>query len=288
MHRRPYLIYILPALLLLALLTLVPTVTLYFLSLTNYELGSSSFRMVWLENYARLLNSQEFLASLRISIMFSAIVTSIQMVLGFGIAKLLDRDMKLKSLIFACLIVPIAMTPVISGQIWKLMLNAEYGVVNYLLESVFGTKVIWLSPDLAYLSTILVDIWQNTPFVALIIYAGLKSLPEEPYEAAVMDGAGRFQIFSYITLPLLKPIILLALIFRLIDSLRTFDIPFALTQGGPGSATEFLSLHVYRLGFAQTGWVGRASAASVILLVIITIISLLLLRAFRRGVEEGR
>lgn len=244
--------------------------------------------MVWLENYARLLNSQEFLASLRISIMFSAIVTSIQMVLGFGIAKLLDRDMKLKSLIFACLIVPIAMTPVISGQIWKLMLNAEYGVVNYLLESVFGTKVIWLSPDLAYLSTILVDIWQNTPFVALIIYAGLKSLPEEPYEAAVMDGAGRFQIFSYITLPLLKPIILLALIFRLIDSLRTFDIPFALTQGGPGSATEFLSLHVYRLGFAQTGWVGRASAASVILLVIITIISLLLLRAFRRGVEEGR
>lgn len=288
MHRRPYLIYILPALLLLALLTLVPTVTLYFLSLTNYELGSSSFRMVWLENYARLLNSQEFLASLRISIMFSAIVTSIQMVLGFGIAKLLDRDMKLKSLIFACLIVPIAMTPVISGQIWKLMLNAEYGVVNYLLESVFGLKVIWLSPDLAYLSTILVDIWQNTPFVALIIYAGLKSLPEEPYEAAVMDGAGRFQIFSYITLPLLKPIILLALIFRLIDSLRTFDIPFALTQGGPGSATEFLSLHVYRLGFAQTGWVGRASAASVILLVIITIISLLLLRAFRRGVEEGR
>lgn len=138
-------------------------------------------------------------------------------------------------------------------------------------------------PANAFLSVVLVDIWQNTPFVALIIYAGLKALPEDPYEAAVMDGASRFQLFRYITLPLLRPIILLAVIFRLIDSLRTFDIPFSLTQGGPGSATEFLSMHIYRLGFAQTGWVGRASATSVILLTLTTIISLLLIRLMRKG-----
>jgi multiple sugar transport system permease protein len=178
------------------------------------------------------------------------------------------------------------MTPSITGQLWKLMLNAEYGVVNYLLEKSFGWKVVWLSESNAFLSTVLVDVWQNTPFVALILYAGLKSLPVDPYEAAMMDGANRAQMLRHITLPLLKPMFLLAVVFRSMDALKLFDIPFSLTQGGPGSATEFLSLHVYRLGFAQTGWVGRASATAVVLLMLISIISMLLIKAFRKGVEE--
>ncbi|MEK5037363.1 carbohydrate ABC transporter permease [Sporosarcina sp. FSL K6-3457] len=281
--RKPHMVYIMPAILVLGLLTLIPTIFLYFLSITDYELGSETFKVVWFENYLRLFNSAEFWKSFNISISFSIIVTSIELILGFYLAKLLDREMRLKFLVFACLIVPIAMTPSITGQIWKLMLSSEYGVINYLLEISMGLKVIWLSPANAFLSVVLVDIWQNTPFVALIIYAGLKALPEDPYEAAVMDGASRFQLFRYITLPLLRPIILLAVIFRLIDSLRTFDIPFSLTQGGPGSATEFLSMHIYRLGFAQTGWVGRASATSVILLTLTTIISLLLIRLMRKG-----
>lgn len=284
--QRPYMVYILPAVLLLGLLTFIPTLMLYFLSITNYELGASSFKIVWFENYLRLLKSTEFHNSFLLSIYFSVLVTAIELVLGFFLAKLLDRDMRLKSVVFACLIIPIAMTPSITGQIWKLMLNAEYGVLNFLLENTIGLKVVWLSPENALLSTMLVDIWQNTPFVALILYAGLRSLPIEPYEAALTDGASKWQVFRHITLPLLKPMILLALIFRLIDSLRTFDIPFSLTQGGPGSATEFLSLHVYRLGFAQTGWVGRASAAALLLMVLITVISMVLLRIFRKGVEE--
>jgi len=284
--QRPYMVYILPAVLILGLLTFIPTLMLYYLSLTNYELGASSFKVVWFENYLRLLKSTEFRNSFLLSIYFSVLVTAIELVLGFFLAKLLDREMRFKSVVFACLIVPIAMTPSITGQIWKLMLNAEYGVLNFLLESTLGLKVIWLSPDHALLSTMMVDIWQNTPFVALILYAGLRSLPIEPYEAALTDGANKWQVFRHITLPLLKPMIMLALIFRLIDSLRTFDIPFSLTQGGPGSATEFLSLHVYRLGFAQTGWVGRASAAAIILMVLITVISMILLRIFRKGVEE--
>lgn len=279
-------VYILPAVLLLGLLTLIPTLALYFLSITNYELGASSFKIVWFENYWRLIKSVEFRNSFSLSIYFSVLVTAIELVLGFFLAKLLDREMRFKSVVFACLIVPIAMTPSITGQIWKLMLNAEYGVLNFLLENSLGLKVVWLAPENALLSTMMVDIWQNTPFVALILYAGLRSLPIEPYEAALTDGASKWQVFRHITLPLLKPMILLALIFRLIDSLRTFDIPFSLTQGGPGSATEFLSLHVYRLGFAQTGWVGRASAAALVLMVLITVISMILLRIFRKGVEE--
>jgi len=286
-HNRPHLVYIGPALLILGILTFVPTIFLYGLSLTNYELGYPDFKFVGIDNFVRLFSGQdaEFWYSVRISLGFMIIVTVIELLLGFGLAVLLDREFKLKPLAFACLIVPIAMTPSITGQIWKLMLNAENGVVNYLLGFV-GGKVIWLSAENAFLSTVLVDVWQNTPFVALIIYAGMRSLPSEPYEAAAIDGANRTQIFRFITLPLLLPMILLAVVFRAIDSLKTFDIPYSLTQGGPGSSTEFLSMHVYRLGFAQTGWVGRSAAVSVVLLVLITVISWFLIRAYRKGVEN--
>lgn len=286
-HSRPHLAYILPAFLILGLLTFIPTLFLYGLSLTNYELGYDSFKFVGLDNFVRLLSGrdEEFWYSLRISIVFMVLVTAAELLLGFGLAVLLDREFRLKPLAFACLIVPIAMTPSITGQIWKLMLNAENGVVNYLLHFM-GGKVIWLSPEHAFLSTMMVDVWQNTPFVALIIYAGMRSLPTEPYEAAAIDGANRVQTFRFVTLPLLLPVILLAIVFRAIDSLKTFDIPYSLTQGGPGSSTEFLSMHVYRLGFAQTGWIGRSAAVSVILLMLITVISWVLIRAYRKGVEN--
>ncbi|WP_339291072.1 sugar ABC transporter permease [Paenibacillus sp. FSL W8-0187] len=286
-QQRPHLIYIVPAILILGLLTLIPTIFLYVLSVTNYELGYESFKFVGLDNFIRLFSGgdPEFWHSFWISIVFMVIVTAVELVLGFWLATLLDREFKLKFLAFACLIVPIAMTPSITGQIWKLMLNAEYGVVNYFLQF-FGGKVIWLSAENAFWSIVLVDVWQNTPFVALIIYAGIRSLPTDPYEAAAIDGANKWQIFRSVTMPLLKPMILLAVVFRAIDSLKTFDIPYSLTQGGPGSSTEFLSLHVYRLGFAQTGWVGRSAAVSVILLLLTTVISWLLIKAYRRGVDN--
>jgi multiple sugar transport system permease protein len=286
-HRNPHLVYIMPAVLILGILTFIPTVFLYFLSITNYELGSTSFHIVWLENYIRLFSGAdpEFWPSFRISLSFMVIVTAVELVLGFLLALLLEREFKMKFLVFACMIVPIAMTPSITGQLWKLMLNSENGVINYLLGQAFGLKVVWLSESNALMSIILVDIWQNTPFIALIIYAGLKSLPTEPIEAAMMDGATRYQLFRHVVIPLLKPVLLLAVVFRSMDSLKLFDIPFSLTQGGPGSSTEFLSLHVYRLGFAQTGWVGRASATAVVLLMVITVISMLLIRMFRKGAE---
>lgn len=282
----PHLPFLFPALFILGVLTIVPTFFLYFLSMTDYELGYDSFRFVGLDNYVRLFTGEdaEFWHSLKISLWFMAVVTVVELILGFGLAVLLDREFRLKFLVFACMIVPIAMTPSIAGQIWKLMFNAEYGVINYLLQF-FGAKVIWLSAEHALLSTMIVDVWQNTPFVALILYAGMRALPSDPYEAAAIDGASRWQTFRYVTLPLLWPMILLAVIFRAIDSLRLFDIPYALTQGGPGSATEFLSLHVYRLGFAQTGWIGRSAAVAVVLLMLVTVISSLLIKLYRKGAE---
>lgn len=285
--KNPHTVYVMPAMLILGALSFIPTIFLWLLSLTDYELGYPDFHFVGLENFIRLFSGKdtEFWFSFFISIVFMVIVTVIELLLGFWIALLLDKDFKLKFLVFSCLIVPIAMTPSITGQIWKLMLNAEYGVINYFL-GFLGGKVIWLSPDHAFLSTILVDIWQNTPFMALIIYAGIRSLPSDPFEAAAIDGANKVQIFFHITLPLIWPVIILAVIFRAIDSLKTFDIPFSLTQGGPGNSTEFLSLHVYRLGFAQTGWVGRSAAVAIVLLFLTTIISMILIKIYRKGVEN--
>lgn len=214
------------------------------------------------------------------------LATSLEAVFGFFVALLLNREFKFKSLIFACLLVPITITPSIVGQMWKLMYNAEYGVLNFFAEKLFAAKIVWLGPKLAFASTLLVDVWQWTPFMALIIYAGLRSVPSEPYEAALVDGANSIQSFRYVTLPLLRPLLTLAILFRSMDALKLFDVPFVLTQGGPGSATELLSLHVYRLGFAQTGWVGRASATAVVLLLLIIVFSQLLVRQLRKGVEE--
>ncbi|MGE5583672.1 MAG: carbohydrate ABC transporter permease [Bacillota bacterium] len=276
----------------LALLTIIPTIFLYYVSLTNYELGQfwNEQHLVGLKNFIRLFSGRdmEFWPSVGISILFMVLATFFETVCGFVVALLLNREFKLKSLVFACLLVPIIITPSVVGQMWKLMYNSEYGVLNYLVGLVFHTKVVWLGPAMAYTSTLLVDIWQWSPFMALIIYAGLSSVPAEPYEAALVDGANVVQSFRYVTLPLLKPLLSLAILFRLMDSLKLFDVPFVLTQGGPGNATELLSLHVYRLGFAQTGWVARASATGVILLLIITVLSQFLTRQLHQGKEAKK
>jgi len=180
------------------------------------------------------------------------------------------------------------MTPSIASQVWKLMFNAESGVINYFLDLLFGLRVVWLGPRFAFLSVLLTNVWMSTPFVTLVIYAGLRTLPMEPYESAVIDGANSLQLFRWITLPLLKPLVLLTLLFRLIDMFKMFDIPYVLTQGGPGNATEFLGLRIYRVGFGVTGLVGRSSAISVVLIAIVAILSVILIRLLsRNGREES-
>ena len=287
--RNPHWAYILPSVIILVLLTIVPMIFLYYVSVTNYELGQfwNDIHVVGLKNYIRLFSGRdnEFWSSVGISLLFMFLATFFETICGFIVALLLNHKFKLKSLVFACLLVPITITPSVVGQMWKLMYNAEYGVINYFIGLLFHTKVVWLGPALAYTSTLLVDIWQWTPFMALIIYAGLTSVPQEPYEAALVDGAGVFQSFKYVTLPLLRSLLVLAILFRSMDSLKLFDVPFVLTQGGPGSATELLSLHIYNLGFAQTGWIGRASATGVVLLIIITVLSQFLVRQLHKEGE---
>lgn len=290
--RRPHLKYIAPAMLVMVVMSVLPTIFLVIVSLTNYQLGWDFERakFVGIDNFIRLFSGADpdFWHSVWISICFMVLATGLEMLLGFAIASLLNSmEFKLKPLVIGILIVPLAMTPSIAAQMWKLMFNAEYGVINHVLKLFFNTGITWLSSDMAFWSVLLVDIWQFTPFVTLIIYAGLRSIPHEPYESAAIDGATRLQMLRYITLPMMRKLLFLAILLRAIDSLKLFDTAFVLTQGGPGNATEFLSLHVYRLANAQNGLIGRAASVALVLLVIVTVVSRLLITQQRRGVDES-
>lgn len=286
--KKPYIPYIAPAMMIMTVLTVFPTIFLYLISITDYQLGwdFGRIQVVWFDNYIRLFSGRDpdFWNAVYISLKFMVITTGIEMVFGFMIGKLLcDCEFKLKPVVFAILIIPIVMTPSIAGNIWKLMLNSEYGIVNYFLNRMGISKVTWLDAKMAFTSVVLADVWQWTPFVSLISYAGLCSLPSDQYEAARIDGGNAFQLFRYITLPSLRPLIFLTLIFRTIDSLKIYDMPFVLTQGGPGNSTEFLSLHVYRLANAQNGLIGRAAANAIILMIISTAVSKVLIHYQRKG-----
>lgn len=288
--RNPHWKYIAPAMTVLFLLSIVPTLFLFGISFTNYQLGWKLDRakFVDIRNYTRLFSGRDidFWHAVEISLEFMVLATLIQLVLGFIIALMLNKyEFKLKPLLVGILIVPLAMTPAIAGQMWKLMFNAEYGLINYVLTALFNWKVTWLSSDMAFWSILIVDVWQFTPFVTLILYAGLRSLPTEPLEAAMIDGASPMRTIFHITIPMMKKLIFLALLLRAVDALKLFDTAFVLTQGGPGNATEFLSLHVYRLVNAQNGLLGRGAAVAVVLLIVVTVVSRLLIRLQQR--EEG-
>lgn len=285
--RNPQAKFTAPAMVIMLILSVIPTLFLLIISLTDYQLGwdFSRAHFVWFENFIRLFSGSDpdFWHSVFISLGFVVIATTVEIVIGYALALLLNAtEFKLKPLVIGILIIPLAMTPSIAAQMWKLMFNAEYGIINYFLQALFNIKVVWLSPDMAFWSILIVDIWQFVPFVTIIMYAGLRSIPQEPYESAAIDGASHWQELRYITIPMTQKLLFLAILFRAIDSLKLFDTAFILTQGGPGNATEFLSLHVYRMANAQNGLIGRAASIAIVLLVIVTAVSMYLIKLQRR------
>jgi len=200
--------------------------------------------------------------------------------IGLGLALLLNSQIRGRGFFRATLLVPMMLPAVVVGVVWRLMLNPNFGAINGTLKN-FGLNtesLTWTaSPRLAMLSVIAVDVWQWTPFVFLVLLAGLQAIPQEPYEAALIDGSSRWQTFRYVTLPLLKPAILIALLLRTMDLLRVFDQIFILTEGGPGFATETISLYIYRAAFRFFDF-GYAAAMSFVLLILTNVISALYIR----------
>jgi len=265
----------------IAYLLIAPTIAV-LLALTIYPLiysikvsFESSSGTATLQNFTRLFTDQFFLSALSHTFVYAAIALTVEFLLGLGLALLLDSQIRARNVWRTLLLVPMMLPPVVVGVVWRLMLNSNFGAVNGTLKS-FGVNtdaLTWTaSPKLAMAAVIMADVWQWTPFMFLILLAGLQAIPREPYEAALTDGSSTWQTFRHVTLPLLKPAILIALLLRTMDLLRVFDHIFILTEGGPGLATETLGLYIYRTAFRFSNF-GYAAAMSFVLLIITNIIS---------------
>lgn len=278
-------LYIAPAFLVLIVILVYPLGYSFWLTFHQWTLRDFIRGVPWvgLQNYISLLSNPDFINSLRVTFTFVISALAIEFTLGMGLALLLNHDLKGKGAIRSMILLPMMCTNVVIGLTWRLLFNYNFGIINYYLTQVGLSPVEWLSvPNLAMVSVIIVDVWNTTSFVALMLLAGLQSLPDEPFEAARIDGASAWQTFGYITLPLLRQSILVALLWRLIDTFRIFDVIYLLTAGGPAHATETVSIYVYNYGFKSFN-LGYASAATYIMILIMLVIAGLLARNIGRS-----
>ena len=282
----PYLL-MLPALLLLVGM-LYPFLLGVYYSLTSYFLQYPHlFRFVGLGNYLKLPGDPLFAYSVQFTLAYTAIAVLIQVGVGIGVALLLHARIVGRSVLRAMMLMPLMMPPVITALMWKVMMaSTKAGILNHLLGLVGLGPVNWLgSINASMASVLIIDTWGNLPFVSLILLGGLQSLPYEPYEAAVVDGAGGWEIFRYITLPLLKPFIILATTFRIMDSLRIFDVIYATTMGGPADATMNLHMRAFFYAF-QWYQMGMGMAYAMVLLALVFVASYVLMGYWRRAAER--
>ena len=278
-------LYIGPAFLVLIIILIYPLGYSFWLSFHEWTLRDFVKGVPWVgfQNYITLFSNPDFINSLRITFTFVISAIAIEFTLGMILALLLNQNLKGKGAIRSMILLPMMCTNVVIGLTWRLLFNYEFGIINFYISQVGWNPVEWLSaPNMAMISVIIVDVWNTTSFVALMLLAGLKSMPEEPFEAARLDGASPWQTFSYITLPLLRQSILVALLWRLIDTFRIFDVVYLLTAGGPARATEMVSMYVYTYGFKSFN-LGYASSASYVMILILLVIAGLLARGIGRS-----
>lgn len=280
----------------LAYLLIVPTFLVVFglliypllyaigLSFSNKMLtGSVPFAWLGLENYTKLLAAEsELWTSVGVTLRFALIGVFFEFVIGLGLALVLNRDFRGRTWLRVGLLVPLMVPPLASGLVWRIMYDNEFGVISYLVRLFGGDPPIFLGdPNTALYAVIATEVWRASPFMVLVLLAALQALPQEIVEAAQVDGATPWQGFRHITLPFIMPVIVVALLFRTVDALRTFDLIYLLTAGGPGTTTEVISMFVYRWGFRHFK-LGFTAAAAVLLLIATLIICTFYLRLLVR------
>lgn len=275
-----------PTLTLMILIGVIPVLYIIYLSAFRYNVFSR-VGMVYtgFNNFRKLMFDQDFLKSLRLGLTFVVLCCAIEMPLGLLIANLLTFEFKGKGIFRTIMTLPLAMAPISIGSMWVLLTNPDIGPIPFYLRKVGIDYNIGVNASQAFFTTVLVDVWHWTPFVTLTLMAGLSSLPKQPYEAALVDGANRWQTFRYVTLPLLKPILLTTLFIRIMDTFRIFDEVWMLTSGGPGTATRYVSIHLVRL-VLQSMEYGYSSAMSLFLLYL-TIVMCWLLLTFISSSQEA-
>jgi multiple sugar transport system permease protein len=283
-------LFLLPSFIFVGLFALYPIFESFRLSfyrsiLTLPWLGQKS---VGWENYIDLFTDPVAAQSLRITLILAVVSIPLELVIGLGMALIMNEVFQGRGLLRAIVLIPWAIPTVVSSQMWRFIFNDRYGLFNFLL---FGGDVSrylapLADPTLAPMTIIVAEVWKTAPFVALILLAGLQSIPDDLYEAASIDGANPWQKFCHVTLPLISPALLLALLFRTIDALRVFDLVFVMTQGGPADATNVLSFYGYKKTFAE-GMIGYGSAIAVGIFLISLTLSLTYLRLFQASRLEG-
>lgn len=283
-NRRIFLLFLLPVVAVLFLTTIYPMLYAGWLSFRNYDLAKPFIPRIFVgwANYAEILSSGSFLHALATTLKLMLMTLSIQLVLGVGIALLVTQRLPGMDLARTLLLIPMMISPVIVGLVWLFLYFPELGYLNYFLGLVGLSGVGWITTtNWALWAIAIADIWQWTPFIMMGTAAALHSLSPEPYEAALIDGNSRWDVFWRVTLPQLKPVLVSLMFLRAIDAFKIYDVIFVLTKGGPGDSTEVLSMFIYRESF--TFWrMGMGAAASFVSLAIITILVTFFFKSLNR------
>ena len=269
-----------PAMLIIIAMSVYPLVFSLWVSFVNYDFQIPGHAFVGLRNFEQVLSDPVARKSLFLTVWLSAVNVSLEFLLGLALALAMVRNFPGRGIVMSILIVPLFISPIIVGQAWALLLQRPFGPTDYILSQIVGHDVTisWLSQSpWIYFSLILADVWQWTPFMFVILLAGLTSIPPNLYEAAELDGVNAWQAFWAITMPYLKPMILLSVTFRLLDTIRLFDTIYIMTGGGPGTDTYTTSFYLYTVGFTQFH-LSQATAGSWIFLVITAAVVVLLVR----------
>lgn len=279
-------LFILPLVLFILLFIFIPVIGTFFISLFR-DVTFQARKFVFIDNYIRIFQDAQFWGSTLFTVLFTLVSVFIEMVVGMVFALVINEKIPMRGMIRGIALLPWAIPSIISARVWQLIYRYDYGVANYFMQNLFGVSVNWLGSKIgAFFSLVLADAWRTIPFVAIILLAGLQTVPETLYKQAKVDGANIFQRFFKITLPSIKPIILVALLFRTIDALRVFDIIYVITGGGPGGATNSLSLYSYK--YFLLGDFGYGSATSIMLFIIAFLIAFIYVKSskIREAIHE--
>jgi multiple sugar transport system permease protein len=275
-RRRSYFYFITPTLVVVGAVIIFPWLYTLWMSAFDWTIGSTA-HYVGLGNYEKLFTNQRFGEAVLHTFYFTALAVAAPLVLGTAAAMIFHREFPYRGMLRGLFIMPMMATPVAVALVWTMMFHPQQGVLNYLLSLIGLPPSLWVySPTVVIPSLVLVEVWHWTPLVMLIVLGGLAALPTEPYESARLDGASEWQLFRFITLPLVAPFILVAAVIRTIDALKTFDTIYVITGGGPGTASETINLYLYLQAFAFYN-IGTASAVVVVFFVIVLALALLLL-----------
>lgn len=272
----PYLLLV-PAIVVFGILTFQPIIFGTYISLNKWDwrVGQNKIKFIGIDNYAVALGEQRFWADLLHTFFFSAGAVAIEFLLGFGMALILNQKIKGAAFFRSVFIFPLMISDIIAALMWKVMYDPTLGIINYGLSLVGMPTPAWLSDPVTVIPAIIfIDAWWQTGNITLILLAGLQSLPKTPFEAARVDGASMWQTFRYVTVPIMKPIIIVALIFRTIDTLRVFAIVFGTSFGGPAGMSEVMQLWIYLVGIGRFLDMGYSAALSILFSLVILVVVL--------------